>query len=248
MPSWTRCPSLPGARSPGPLWRRASWRWSGAPGRDGGRRRPRGAPPRPCGRGPHGRTRRPPSRGHAPQTRRTRSRRSSPRHARGRCRHRRRCAPCYPKCQSLPFLDWCASGPRAAPVLRGARRLDGGGVHDGAAPHHDPRLLGPGIEIAEHGSAARLGMAAGPHQGAPPAPWHGRVHPPGGAPPAWHSSSAPAAPGPRSPSGCPWLPPSHAAMHAPIMAYAQADGLICRLWPDLPPAVQLGRCVSAGLH
>ena len=111
MSSWTRCPSLPGARSPGPLWRRASWRWSGAPGRDGGRRRPRGAPPRPCGRGPHSRTRRPPPRGHAPQTRRTRSRRSSPRHARGRCRHRRRCAPCYPKCQSLPFLDWCASGP-----------------------------------------------------------------------------------------------------------------------------------------
>lgn len=152
----------------------------------------------------------------------------------------------HPKCQLLPFLDWCASGPRAVPALRGARRPDGGGIHDGAAPHHDPRLLGLGIGIAEHGPAgplppegmaelrggrrvrhllpheaeahgalhrpriqdgilcppvgkaghrleqahpehrlraahmpaARLGMAAGLHQGAPPVPWHDRVHPP----------------------------------------------------------------------
>ena len=67
--------------------------------------------------------------------------------ARGRCRHRRRYAPCIRNASSCP--SWTGA-PRIAcgPCSRGARRLDEGSIHDGAALIIYPRLL-EGTEIAE---------------------------------------------------------------------------------------------------
>ena len=82
------------------------------------------------------------------------------------------CAPCIRNASSCPSWTGCASGSRAWPVLRGARRLDEGGITMEPPRILIHRLLRLGIEIAGMAPAESLPLEdmAGTSRSSRPAP------------------------------------------------------------------------------